>query len=143
FPQLRRCRVAATELSDPEHGAGVSVNRWFRNVNWVAVPGYDLFYEGNLKLGEPLTQAGFEAAMRDAIGKGVYKGVEFHDPPSVAAGAGLEDFVAAEGIGTDLALRFARSAFCARVPVTEGMLNEIIAFLNDKNREYEEGDADY
>ena len=25
FPQLRRCRVAATELSDPEHGAGVSV----------------------------------------------------------------------------------------------------------------------
>jgi hypothetical protein len=39
FPQLRRCRVAATEFDDPEHGAGVSVGRWFRNVNWVAVPG--------------------------------------------------------------------------------------------------------
>jgi len=25
YPQLRRCRVAATELDDPEHGAGVSV----------------------------------------------------------------------------------------------------------------------
>ena len=66
---------------DPEHGAGVSVGRWFRNVNWVAVPGYDLFYQGNLKFGEPLTQAHFDATVRDVISKGVYKGVKFHDFP--------------------------------------------------------------
>jgi hypothetical protein len=29
FPQLRRCRVVATDIHDPEHGAGVSVGRWF------------------------------------------------------------------------------------------------------------------
>jgi hypothetical protein len=143
FPQLRRCRVAATELNDPEHGAGVSVGRWFRNVNWVAVPGYELFYEGNLKPGEPLTQAHFEATVHDAISKGVYKGVEFHVSPSVDAKASLDDFIAHEGIGTDLALQFARSVFCARLPITRPMLDEIIAFLNDKNREYAEGDADY
>ena len=143
FPQLRRCRAAATELSDPEHGAGVSVGRWFRNVNWVAIPGYELFYQGNLKPGERLTQAHFEATVRDAIEKGVYKGVEFHDYPTASAGAGLENFVENEGIGTDLALQFARSAFCARLPVTERMLDEMIAFLNDKNREYAEGEADY
>src|SRR6516225_1694386 len=143
FPQLRRCRVTATQLDDPEHGAGVSVGRWFRNVNWVAIPGYELFYQGNLKFGERLTQARFEASVRDAIGKGVYKGVEFHDYPGASAGAGLENFVANEGIGTDLALQFARSVFCARVPVTESMLDEIIAFLNDKNREYAEGNGDY
>ena len=143
FPQLRRCRVAATRLDDPEHGAGVSVNRWFRNVNWVAIPGYELFYQGNLKFGERLTQAHFEATVRDAIEKGIYQGVEFHDYPSANTGAGLENFVANEGIGTDLALQFARSVFCARVPVTESMLDEVIAFLNDKNREYAEGDADY
>ena len=143
YPQLRRCRVAATELDDPEHGAGVSVGRWFRNVNWVAVPGYELFYEGNLKVGERLTRASFEAAVRDAIAKDVYKGVDFHDYPSAGVGAGLEDFVANEGIGTDFALQFARSVFCARIPVTELMLDEVIAFLNDKNREYAEGEADY
>jgi hypothetical protein len=92
FPQLRRCRVAATRLDDPEHGAGVSVNRWFRNVNWVAIPGYELFYQGNLKFGERLTQAHFEAAVHDAISKGVYDGVEFHDYPSASGGAGLENF---------------------------------------------------
>jgi hypothetical protein len=143
FPQLRRCRVAATELNDPEHGAGVSVGRWFRNVNWVAVPGYNLFYQGNLATGQRLTQAHFDATVRDVIDKGVYNGVDFHDYPTASAAASLEDFIANQGIGTDLALQFARSVFCARIPVTEKMLNEVIAFLNDKNREYAEGDADY
>ena len=143
FPQLRRCRVAATDLHDPEHGAGVSVGRWFRNVNWVAVPGYDLFYQGNLKFGEPLTQEHFDATVRDVVAKAVYNGVKFRASPSVGADASLEDFISQEGIGTDLALQFARSVFCARVPITEPMLIEIIAFLNDKNREYFEGEADY
>jgi len=143
FPQLRRCRVAATDLDDPEHGAGVSVGRWFRNVNWVAIPGYRLFYEGNLQPGERLTQSQFDATMHDAIEKAVYQGVEFHDSPSANADGGLENFVAKEGIGTDFALQFARSVFCARLPVTAPMLDEIIAFLNDKNREYADGDADY
>jgi hypothetical protein len=143
FPQLRRCRAAATELNNPEHGAGVSVSRWFRNVNWVAIPSYQLFYEGNLKIGERLTQANFEATVHDAIDTGIYKGVEFHDYPSASASAGLENFVANEAIGTDFALRFARSVFCARLPITEPMLEEVIAFLNDKNREYADGEADY
>ena len=143
FPQLRRCRVAATALGDPEHGVGISVNRWLQNVNWVATPGYELFYEGNLKLSEPLTQAHFDATVHTVIEKGIFKGVTFHDYPSANNTAGLENFVANEAIGTDLALRFARSVFCARLPVTEAMVDEIIAFLNDKNREYAEGDADY
>jgi hypothetical protein len=143
FPRLRRCRGVATELDDPEHGAGVSVGRWFRNVNWVAVPGYKLFYQGNLEMSERLTQAHFDATVRDAIDKGVYKGVEFHDYPAARSGANLENFIANHGIGTDFALQFARSAFCARLPVTEPMLEEVIAFLNDKNREYAEGDVDY
>jgi len=143
YPQLRRCRTVATDLDDPEHGAGVSVGRWFRNVNWVAVPGYKLFYQGNIETGERLTRAHFEATIRDAIDKGVYKGVEFHDYPTAGAQSGLADFVAKEGVGTDFAILFARTAFCARLPVTAPMVDEVIAFLNDKNREYAEGEADY
>jgi hypothetical protein len=143
YPQLRRCRRAATRLDDPEHGAGISVGRWFRNVNWVAVPGHDLFYEGGLKEGERLTQARFEAAIRAAVAGGVYNGVELRDFPGSHPRSTLEDFIAEQGVGTDLALRFARSAFCARLPVTAPMVDAIIAFLNDKNREYAEGEADY
>ena len=39
YPKLRPCRGEATTRNDPEHGAGISVNRWLRNVNWIAVPG--------------------------------------------------------------------------------------------------------
>ena len=143
FPQLRRCRTVATELDDPQHGVGVSVGRWFRNINWVAVPGYKLFFEGDIKPGEPLTQEQFAATVREAIDKQIYKGVDFHDYPGASDGGSLEDFVTKHGIATDLALNFARAAFCARLPITERMLDEVIDFLNDKNREYAEGEADY
>ena len=57
FPQLRQYRSVATSLKDPEHGAGVSVNQLFRNVNWVVTPGYELIFPGGLARGERLTPA--------------------------------------------------------------------------------------
>jgi hypothetical protein len=143
FPLLRRCRVAATSLSDPEHGAGISVGRWFRNVNWVAVPGYHLFFDGGLEPEERLTRARFAAVEEAAITRGIYRGVDFHRYPGADRDTDLHDFLKRDGIATDFALQFARSVFCARLPVTEPMLAQIIAFLNDKNREYAEGEADY
>jgi hypothetical protein len=145
FPQLRHCRRVAISLEDPEHGAGVSVNAMFKNVNWVAVPGYELVlvFQGNLAPGERLTRAEFDAVERQAIAKGIYTGVTFHRFPGATSDTDLRDFLDRAGIGTDLALQFARSVFCARLPVTAKMLDPIIAFLNDKNREYAEGEADY
>jgi len=142
-PQLRRCRRIATRLNDPEHGAGVSVNQLFRNVNWVATPSYELVFHGNLAPSERLTLTHFEAVEQQAITKGIYKGVIFHPFPGATSDTDLRAFLERAGIGTDFALQFARSVFCARLPVTEPMLDPIIKFLNDKNREYVEGEADY
>jgi hypothetical protein len=126
FPQLRRCRRVATSLKDPEHGAGVSVNQMFKNINWVATPGYDLVFPGGLAPGERLTLARFEAIEQTAIAKDIYKGVTFHRFAGAASDTDLRDFLPRAGIGTDLALQFARSVFCARLPVTEAMLDPII-----------------
>jgi len=143
FPQLRRCRGVATSLNDPEHGAGVSVNQLFRNVNWVASPSYEFVFQGGLAPGERLTLARFEAVEQQTIAKGIYKGVIFQPFPGATSDTDLRAFLERAGIGTDLALQFARSVFCARLPVAEAMLDPIIKFLNDKNREYAEGEADY
>jgi hypothetical protein len=143
FPQLRRCQLAATSLDDPEHGVGISVNRWFKNVNWVAIPGYHLFFDGNLKPGEPLTQTQFEAVEQQAIDRGLFKGITFHDYPGAESDTDQRVFLKRHSIGTDFALQFARTVFCARLPVTAPMMDHVIAFLNDKNREYAEGKADY
>jgi hypothetical protein len=72
FPQLRRCRAVATSLEDLEHGAGGSVNAMFKSINWVATPGYEFFFQGNLAPGERLTRAEFDAVERQAIAKGIY-----------------------------------------------------------------------
>ena len=143
LPRLRRCRRIATSLKDPEHGAGVSVNQLFKNINWVATPGFELVFSGALAPGERLTLARFRAVEQQAIAKGIYKGVTFHRFAGATSDTELGDFLERAGIGTDLALQFARSVFCARLPVTAATLDPIIAFLNDKNREYAEGEADY
>ncbi|MGH7062320.1 MAG: hypothetical protein ACREFH_18160, partial [Stellaceae bacterium] len=134
YPQLRRCGRVATSLDDPEHGAGISVNRWFKSVNWVAIPGYRLFFDGNLAPGERLTRRQFDAVEQAAIDQGIYKGVTFHRYPGAQSDTDLHEFLKRDGIGTDFAMQFARSMFCARLPVTGQMLDQIIAFLNDKNR---------
>ena len=143
YPQLRRCADVATASDDPEHGVGVSVGRFFRNVNWVAIPGRGLVFDGETGQGAPVTEASLEAAVRRAVELGVFDGVELHAPYSASDPQSLADFVAIHSVGTDFALRYARTVFCARTPVTGSQLDEIIAFLNDKNREYATGEADY
>ena len=143
YPRLRQCAPGATNAEDPEHGAGVSVNRWFRNVNWVATPGRRLFFDGDLESGERLTEARAGATVKRAIAAGIFEGVELHAYPTSAEERSLEDFVVRQSLATDFALRFARSVFCARLPVTAEMMDEIVDFLNDLNREYATSAAEY
>lgn len=143
FPKLRRCTRRATDPDDPEHGAGVSVNRWFRSVNWMAVSGRGMFYDGGLEPGEVLTQARFEEVAQGAIDAGLYRGVEIWPWRGPGSDTDLFDFVRHQSASTDYALRLGRSALCGRLPVEAEMLDEIIDFLNDLNREYATGAADF
>lgn len=143
FPQLRRCRSTAASTADLEHGVGVSVGRFFRNVNWVAIPGHALTFDGPTAPGAPVTEAALAEAVDRAITLGVFDGVKLHAPYDASDPESLADFVATHSTGTDFALRYARNVFCARLPVTEAQLDEMIDFLNDKNREYATGEADY
>jgi len=143
YPKLRRCKRNATDLNDPEHGAGVSVNRWFHNVNWVAISGRGMFFEGGLAPGETVTRARFDQVAREAIDTGAFAGVELWPFPHPTPDPTLFDFVSTRGAGTDFALRLGRSALCGRLPVEPEMLDEIIHFLNDLNREYATGAVDF
>lgn len=145
FPTLKLCEDDSIDITDPESGLGISVNRMFKNVNWVAIPGKHLFYHGNLSDDQRLTEEHFEATFREAVDLGIFRGIEFHDRflESKPDGLTTEEFIAARSIGTDYALKFGRSIFCARLPVPRAMLGDIIAFLNELNREYATGEAHY
>src|SRR6267378_65506 len=47
YPRLRLV-AGGTDLSDPDSGIGISVNKIFDNVTWVAIPRRDEFFRGGL-----------------------------------------------------------------------------------------------
>ncbi len=138
YPQLELCAESLADSLDAGHGAGVSVNKWFKNVNWVGIPGKRLFFHGNLKRGQTLTQEHFDATAREALP--YYRGVEIHETPENWS---VEEFVAEDSAGTDFALRFGRSLYCMRLPVTKPMMKQVIDFLNALNEDYRDGETDY
>ena len=143
YPRLRPCAQAETDTSSHEHGAGVSVNRWFKNVNWVATPGKRLFYDGNLGRYQTLDQAHLTATAQEAVDLGLYRGIELHPKPEQDAPPPMTEFVREDSLGTDFALRYGRSVFCTRIPMEPTMMQDTMDYLNALNDEYQKGDVDY
>jgi len=143
YPQLRRCSANVTDPNDPQHGAGISVNRWFRNANWVAFDGRGQFFGADPGPGQAVTPARIEQAARSAVAAGVFRGIKLWPNRSPVLDADRIEFVIRHSIGTDFGLRYARSGLCGRVPIEAAMLDEIIHFLNDLNRKFATGAIDY
>ncbi len=129
YPALKPCSG---------QGTGISVNKIFENVNWVATPDKTLFFEGGLKKGETLTEERRQAALERALETGVYKGVTIHPQYLGEKPADMEQetFITRKGLGTDYALSFGRSVMCSRVPLTEDQMAKAIDFLNGLNEKY-------
>jgi hypothetical protein len=136
YPQLCLCEDADTAYT----GVGVTVNRYTKNANWIAIPGRQLFYEGNLGPADRVTKQAVETVTQQAIELGLYDGLEMLDDVKEKT---LPDFVRVESVGTDFALTFARTIFSARVPVTKAMMQEMVLYLNDLNNQYKTGQKEY
>jgi hypothetical protein len=144
YPQLELCDGANAGPDDPRHGVGISVNRWFENVNWMATPGRDLFFDGDLDPGERLDAAHVDATAAKLEALGLYRGITLREyPVKPGETRSLADFIRHRSLGTDNAIAFGRTALCSRVPITHAMLEEIVDFLNDLNDEYASGAAEY
>jgi hypothetical protein len=144
FPQLKMCPKEVSQILS-ESGVGISVNKMFRNVNWVAAPGQNLFYYGNLSEEKVLTEEVREGLIDHVVDLGVFRGVQVHDHylKSKSGDESLEKFIARRSLGTDYALRFGRSVLCMKIPVTRPMMEEIISYLNRRNQEYALGGKEF
>lgn len=146
YPELRVC-----DGPNPGgDGVGLSVNAHFANANWAAIPGRDFFYHGDLKPGQPLTRAVYDATKAHAKRLGLYNSIHFHDvvfddlPAGYAQDAkGRDAFKYEVSIGTDFALGYGRDRYCARLPVSAAQMGRIAAYLNALNRPYRDGLATY
>jgi hypothetical protein len=140
YPHLVPCAENVVDPNDPRHGTGISVNKEFKNINWVGIPGKRLFFNGNLTRATILDQPHFDSTVEAALP--FFRNVETHSY-DLRDAAALEEFVARESVGTDFALRFGRSIFCTRMPLTPKMMQQVMDFLNALNAEYFEGEQDY
>jgi hypothetical protein len=145
YPQLEMCPAPSDDPESLAHGAGVSVNKMFKNVNWMATPGRDLFFDGRLDPGETLTQDYYDATIEEAAERGLFRGIEIHDSylRNIAPDQTIPELIAREAIGTDFALRYARTVWCSRVPVTRAMMVDIVGYLNALNADYADGETEY
>lgn len=78
YPRLRLA-AEGTELSDPDSGTGISVNKVFANVNWVAIAGRGMFFRAGLAPDRRLTKDALEGAIRTAAAAGWFDGIEIHE----------------------------------------------------------------
>ncbi|MDP9337085.1 MAG: hypothetical protein M3Q30_27745 [Actinomycetota bacterium] len=130
-----RLVAADADLSDPDSGTGISVNKIFDNVTWVAIPGRDEFFRGGLAAERTLDEDFYEAAIDKATRAGWFAGVRIKDAVTQQRPAAMrpEEFVVRHSIGTDFALNFARTAYCARLPMSRDAVGKVIAYLNSVN----------
>ena len=142
------CRVEAAhypvlQVCDPTDGVGLSMNEHFENAKWVATPGRDFFFHGNLAPDAPVTRATYAAVQAEAKRLGVYDGVRFHPvvfrdmPPGWAA----RDWMYEVSVATDYAISLGRGRFCARIPVDRAAMGRMVEFLNAENAPYRSGAA--
>ena len=134
FPRLRLV-ADQDRLADEDSGVGVSVNRIFRNVNWVAIPGRARFFRGGLDAEATLDETAYDSAVRRAAAEGWFDGVTI--APEVMrqrpADVSEQEWIVRHSIGTDFAVNFARDAYCARLPLSREALSRVVEHLNGLN----------
>jgi hypothetical protein len=134
YPRLRLVADAAA-FSGSDTGTGISVNQILGNVNWVAIPGRDQFFRGGLAPEETLDPAFYERAVGKATRAGWFAGVKIKEKlmRQRPAAMPVQEFIVRNSIGTDFALNFARTAYCARLPMSRTAIGKVVAYLNGVN----------
>lgn len=138
YPVLEVCDG---ERGHPPDGVGLSMNAHFRNAKWVATPGREFFFNGNLPPDAPLTRDAYVRVQEQAKRLGIYEGVVFNAwvfdtmPPGWAP----EDTRYEVSVATDYAISLGRGRYCARVPVSRAQMAAMVAFLNEQNVPYRSG----
>lgn len=140
YPELKLCDASA-----PSDGVGLSVNAHFANANWAAIPGREFFYHGDLKPGQKLTRAIYDATKAHAKRLGLYDAIRFHPVVfnDMPAGYSQDAYKYEVSIATDYALGYGRDRYCARVPMSAAHMTHIVDYLNALNRPYRNGSAEF
>lgn len=133
-----------TDLSNPNAGVGISVNKGLRNTNFIAVPSLRVFLAANIYQNEELNFETKERIVNDAIDMGVFKGVSFHDSmiPNTVLEEDKEEYIARYTFGSDYAISMARNLYCINLPTNAEIMSEIADNLNKINVSHKKSEGE-
>lgn len=144
YPQVIPCSAVSLELKEkyPHDGVGISLDKNFSNVMWVAVPGRDFTFFGDITTPRFTTEDDVKNVIQkaldlkifnDVVHKGeVPQALPFNSPEYLEA-------VADATLGTEYAVNWARELHCVKIPVKEETLPAVAKFLNESNNQFKSG----
>lgn len=146
FPTVIPCSEvsASMKAKHPHNGVGVSLDKNYANVKWVAVPGRDLTLFGNTEK-RSITSSDVAEQVRRVTDLKVFEGVLMRPEEFQSLQPGSKEYqeAAAENtIGTDHAVNWARELHCVKIPTPKEKIKKVAVFLNKENNKHR-AKADY
>lgn len=135
FPQV------TTECLPGEDEIGVSANGQFMNINWVAVPGEAMFFNGDIKPGTVLDQDYVKNYVKKVYETGLFdnivaKNTKTKKVLSADTREKVLELIGLESLTLDYALTWGRQTVCQRVPMSKDQISKVVQFLNETNHHY-------
>ena len=147
YPQVIPCSEVSEEMraKHPHDGVGISLDKNFSNVMWVAVPGRDMTLNGEVER-KAITQSDIEAHIRKINELKVFEGVITKPNKAKGIPFGTPEYleaIALDTLGTDHAVNWARGLHCVKIPAPKEKLPAVAKFLNESNNQYKDGSKEY
>jgi hypothetical protein len=117
---------------------GISLDKNFTNVMWVAVPGRDFMINGN-NSPEPISRTRIDQHISEVTRLRIFDGVRSKSDALKALAIGTPEYssaIALDTLGTDHAVNWARELHCVSIPVPVTTLGKVTEFLNASNEQY-------
>jgi hypothetical protein len=141
YPQVIPCSEVSPEMriKYPHEGVGVSLDKNFTNVMWVAVPGRDLMIFGDKKEKTPIRMSDIDVQVQRITELKVFNEVRSKSEKLRSLSLGTPEYlktIAQDTLGTDHAVNWARKLHCVKIPATQESLTPLAKFLNDSNNQF-------
>ncbi len=143
YPQVIPCSEVSAELKAkyPHEGVGISLDKNFSNVMWIAVPGRDFMLNGNVER-KAINEADVAVHVATINKLKIFDSVISKSDKLKDLTPGTPaylDAIARDTLGTDHAVNWARELHCVKIPATSDSLKEVTTFLNNSNNQYKTG----
>lgn len=143
YPQVIPCSEVSAELKAkyPHEGVGISLDKNFSNVMWIAVPGRDFMLNGNVER-KAINEADVAVHVATINKLKIFDEVISKSDKMKDLTPGTPEYldaIARDTLGTDHAVNWARELHCVKIPATSESLKEVTTFLNNSNNQYKTG----